>query len=109
MQSSLSSRSKRPRRRNGNSRDSEMSMLTGGTRDVKPQFLSFAVAPTAIDTMSVVPVALPTLKNFLNGNKAQIVEILKVYAQLPLVLLDDNTIILSLGTKEYIGIVQSQQ
>ncbi len=73
-----------PRRRNRNrnrARNSEMNMLTGGTRDVKPELMSFVIAESAADTTTTLTLPMPTLRNFsgAGGNKAQIVEVLKVW------------------------------
>lgn len=54
--------------------------LTGGTNDVKPQYLSFVASQSGSDATTTTTQALPVLRNFqTGGNRAQIVEILKVY------------------------------
>ncbi len=73
---------RRPRNRNrnrgvGNSIDN---MITGGTKDLKPQLLSFYCQESGNDTTTVATQALPVLRNFSSGpGRAQVVEVLKVF------------------------------
>jgi len=71
-------------RRRRRAPQSESQMLTGGTRDVKPEILSFVASESANDTTTTVSTALPVLRNFSSGNasRAQIVEVLKVWVHL---------------------------
>jgi len=57
-----------------------MNMLTGGTDDVKPQFLSFYVAESGTDTTTSTSQPIPVLRNFrTGGGRAQVIEVLKVW------------------------------
>lgn len=53
--------------------------LTGGTRDVNPQFLRGALTMTAADTYTELEIAIPVLRTTIAGQKAQVIEILGVY------------------------------
>ncbi len=80
-------------------------LLTGGTHDVKPQMLSFSAAQSGADTTATTTQALPVLRNFQPSGRgqprAQIVEVLKVYAELTgaAPAANASSVILSLGTK----------
>jgi hypothetical protein len=62
-----------------------MNMLTGGTRDVKPELLSFSVVQSGADATTTQQQPLPILRNFSSGNgsRAQVIEVLKVWADTP--------------------------
>jgi len=56
-----------------------MNMLTGGTRDVNPQYLSAIVTESAANTFTEVTIPLPVLRgNFGGQRKYQVLELLKV-------------------------------
>jgi len=56
-----------------------MNMLTGGTRDVNPQYLSAQVTESAANTFTEVTIPLPVLRgNFGGQRKYQVLELLKV-------------------------------
>lgn len=57
--------------------------LTGGTKDVSPQYLSFAAAQSGADTVTTVSQAIP--RQFLGqgARMVQVMEVLKVYFQFP--------------------------
>lgn len=52
--------------------------LTGGTGDVNPQYLSTFVTQTAADTTTTGTINLP-VQRLPSGNKAQVMEVLKVF------------------------------
>lgn len=54
--------------------------LTGGTRDVNPQFLSFAAAQSGADTTTTVTQAIP-IQRLPIGGRSQVMEVLKVYLE----------------------------
>jgi len=57
----------------------ESRVITGGSGDIKPEFLSYVATQSASDTTTTTTTALPVLRNFqTSGNRAQIVEVLKV-------------------------------
>jgi hypothetical protein len=75
-------------------------MLTGGTRDVKPQLLSFVASQSGADATTTTTVALPVLRNFTTGGgRAQIVEVLKVYFDFDGVPEVDSALAVVLSTK----------
>lgn len=85
LSSSGSRPARRPRRR---ARNNALSVsrglsneLTGGTNDVKPQYLTCYFAQSAADTATTFTQAMPVLRNFsgTGNNRAQLVEVLKVY------------------------------
>jgi hypothetical protein len=53
--------------------------LTGGTRDVSPQFLSFVFSQSGSDATTTTQQTLPVEKFGTAGNGARIIEVLKVY------------------------------
>lgn len=53
-------------------------MLTGGTGDVSPQLLTMTVTQTAADTTTTAEQIIP-VQRLPQGNKAQVMEVLKVY------------------------------
>lgn len=54
--------------------------LTGGTKDVNPQFMSGSVTLSAANTFTEVQIALPVARPITGGtNKTTIVEILKIF------------------------------
>lgn len=59
--------------------------LTGGTGDVNPQFLSLELTLSAANTLTNQSVVLPISKFQQKGNKAVVIEILKVFWNSPLV------------------------
>lgn len=90
------------RRRNRRGRGRPGDTLTGGTRDVKPQMLSFVATQSGNDTTTTVTQALPVLRNFQpSPGRAQLVEILKVSAILPSPTEVDNNINIALSTKNF--------
>jgi hypothetical protein len=76
-------RSARRNRRNNNNRNSESNILTGGSRDYKPEYMTFLATQAVADTNLTVPFPLPIMRNFssANGSRAQVVEALKVLVQ----------------------------
>ncbi len=98
-----SSQAAAPRRRRARGRgaNSAMSMLTGNTGDVKPQLLSFSLTQSAADTTTSVAQALPVLRNFTGAgaNRAQIVEVLKVWFTWTSAAEVDSAQVALLGTK----------
>lgn len=54
-------------------------MLTGGSRDVKPQLLSFTAAESAADTTTTTTVTLPVPRTNVSQGRAMITEVLKVW------------------------------
>ncbi len=94
-------RPRRQRQRRGP--NSQMSMLTGGSRDVKPQLLAFPVTQSAADTATTATQPLPVLRNFSSGNgsRAQILEILKVFMLFPLPAEVDSVVTCALTTKSF--------
>jgi hypothetical protein len=76
------SRARRNRRNRGQS--SESNILTGGSRDYKPEYMTLtASAANNVSASTAYP--LPVLRNFSSGNgsRAQIVEALKVIVEFP--------------------------
>lgn len=58
--------------------------LTGGTKDVNPQFISGIVTETAANTFTSVQIALPVVRPMASSsNKTTIVEFLKIYCDFP--------------------------
>ncbi len=58
--------------------------MTGGTRDVNPQFLSDSAGQSAADTTTTTAVVLPVQRIASNApNQAVIVEVLKVFIDFP--------------------------
>lgn len=60
-------------------------MLTGGTNDVNPQYLSATVTESAANTFTQVDVAVPVLRGFQGagrGKKYQVIELLKIWFDL---------------------------
>jgi hypothetical protein len=91
----------RRRNRNRNQNAAEFN-LTGGTRDIKPQLLSFAASQTVADTTATTVQSIPVLRNFQSGpGRAQLVEILRVYAIFPNNVAVDSAITVLLGTKNF--------
>lgn len=92
-----------PRRRRNRRRAgmSEAAMLTGGTMDVKPQLLSFACVQSSADTTTTTTQPVPVLRNFSSGNgsRAQLIEVLKVYCNMPLSSEVDSSVSIVVGTK----------
>ncbi len=78
-------------------------MLTGGSRDVKPQLMVFAATQSAADTTTSQSQALPVLRNFSSGggSRAQIVEILRVQITFPFPPEVDATTSVYLSTKNF--------
>ncbi len=77
--------SRAPRRRNRRPRQaSESNILTGGSLDYKPEYMTLAVS-AANNTSASSAFALPVLRNFSSGNgsRAQIVEVIKVLVEFP--------------------------
>jgi hypothetical protein len=73
---------RRPRRRNANT--SESNILTGGSKDYKPEYMTItASAGTNASVTTAFP--LPVMRNFSssNGAKAQVIEALKFIVELP--------------------------
>jgi hypothetical protein len=73
---------RRPRRRNANT--SESNILTGGSKDYKPEYMTItASAGTNASATTAFP--LPVMRNFSssNGAKAQVIEALKFIVELP--------------------------
>lgn len=106
MQAQPPAQPRRRRNRNrGNRGNSEMNILTGGTRDVKPQLLSATVSQTSADQGNGIPVVatipMPVLRNFsgAGANRAQLVEVLKVWFHLPNTSEVDSNLLMVLGTK----------
>ncbi len=56
--------------------------LTGGTRDVNPQWLSFSANQTSADTTRTVAQAIP-VQRLPTGGRAQVIEVLKVIFEFP--------------------------
>lgn len=75
--------------------------LTGGTRDVNPQFLTFTASQSAADTTTSTQIALP-IQRLPTSGKAQVMEVLKVFynGTAPLVETDSNLSIF-LSTKNF--------
>lgn len=91
-----------PRRRRRRNNSAPMSMLTGGTRDVKPQYLTFSITESAADTTTTVTQALPVLRNFTStGGRAQVIEVLKVYISFGAQSEVDSVMQLCLTTKSF--------
>ena len=57
--------------------------LTGGTRDVNPQFISGRVTLTAANTLSTFTLSTPIVRVGQSGGKATIMELLKVFLKYP--------------------------
>ena len=57
-------------------------MLTGGSRDVNPQFLSFNAATSAADTTTTTTQALP-IQRLPTMGRSQVMEILQVWFERP--------------------------
>jgi len=58
--------------------------LTGGTRDVNPQFMNMSVTQTANDTYTQVSFPIP-IQRLQNTGRAQVMEVLKVFFNTPLI------------------------
>jgi hypothetical protein len=80
-----------------------MNMLTGGTKDVKPQILAFAVTQSGADATTTQAQPLPVLRNFSSGNgsRAQLIEVLKVQFTMPLSAEVDSSSSVYLSTKNF--------
>ena len=65
--------------------------LTGGTRDVNPQYMHGTLTLSAANTATTVTVGTPIVRvgNGANQGKAVIMEVLKVFADLPVIDLDN--------------------
>ena len=57
-------------------------MLTGGTKDVNPQFLSFTAATSAADTTTTTSQSLP-IQRLPTAGRSQVMEVLKVFVERP--------------------------
>ncbi len=74
--------------------------ITGGSKDLKPQWLSFSATQSGTDTTTTTTQALPILRNFqTGGNRAQIIELLKVYFFMNVTSEQDSTLSVFLTTK----------
>jgi hypothetical protein len=73
---------RRPRRRNAN--PSESNILTGGSKDYKPEYMTIT-ASAANNVSATTAFPLPVMRNFSssNGAKAQVIEALKFIVELP--------------------------
>jgi len=56
--------------------------LTGGTRDVNPQFMHLTAVQSAADTATTTAFPIP-VQRLQNAGRAQVMEVLKVYWSLP--------------------------
>lgn len=56
-------------------------MLTGGTKDVNPQYISVRLTESAANTFTQVEVNLPVGRVGMPNNRAQVIEILRVYLE----------------------------
>lgn len=76
--------SRAPRRRRNRGQPSEGNILTGGSRDYKPEYMTIT-ASAANNTSASSAFPLPVLRNFSSGNgsRAQIVEVIKVLVEFP--------------------------
>jgi len=76
--------SRNPRRRARGRNGSESNILTGGSRDYKPEYMTLAVS-AGNNASASAAFAMPVLRNFSSGNgsRAQIVEAIKVIAEFP--------------------------
>lgn len=82
------------------SRDS----LTGGTGDVNPQFLSFVVAQTGVDTTTTVTTPLPIQRLPLSSSAlSQVMEILKIFISIGTAVETDNNVQVFISTKSISG------
>lgn len=55
--------------------------LTGGTKDVNPQFFNMSVTQSAADIFTQVAVPIPIQRMQLGGGRSQVMEILQVWIQ----------------------------
>lgn len=60
------------------SRRASRDTLTGGTRDVNPQFMNLKVTQTAADAFTQAQFPVP-VQRLPAGNRAQVMEVLKIY------------------------------
>lgn len=75
-------------------------MLTGGTGDVNPQYLSILASQSAADTTTTTQVQLP-IQRLPTGGRAQVMELLKVFftaSSLPEV---DSLLTIALSTSSF--------
>lgn len=99
-------RRRRARRRNAALRDSESNILTGGSRDYKPEYLSSTVS-AANNASASTTIALPIMRNFssANGAKAQVIEVLKTFYEFTttsgLIAAADTRLLAHLSTKNF--------
>lgn len=77
-------RTRRNRRRNRRAGDSESQILTGGSRDYKPEYMTLT-ASAANNASATSTFPLPVMRNFSssNGANAQVIEVLKVLVEFP--------------------------
>lgn len=75
------------------------SSLTGGTRDVNPQFLSIRAVQTGTDVTFSAQIPLP-IQRLPTGGKAQVVEVLKVFFEVGTNPPQDNGIVITLSTRD---------
>lgn len=74
--------------------------MTGGTRDVKPQYLNITAPQSGTDATTTTTVALPILRNFSSGPaRAQLIEILKVFVFLDNTVEVDSSLTVKFSTK----------
>lgn len=74
---------RRPRRANARN-TSESNILTGGSRDYKPEYMTFSVT-AGNNASATTAIPLPVMRNFSspNGAKAQVIEAIKLLCEFP--------------------------
>nr|WRQ65533.1 hypothetical protein [Tolivirales sp.] len=74
---------RRPRRARS-ARTNESNILTGGSRDYKPEYMTFSVT-AANNASATTAIPLPVMRNFSSpsGAKAQVIEALKFLCEFP--------------------------
>lgn len=94
------SQSARSANRNRN-RNSEMMALTGGSRDVKPQLLSFSASQSANDTSATATQPIAQYRGTVGNGKRMVIEVLKVGYFFPANLTASSSIGAFLSTKSF--------
>lgn len=74
--------------------------LTGGTKDINPQFLTFTAAQSAADTTTTTQVPMP-IQRLPQGNRSQVMEVLKVMFWNSTVVETDNSVQVYLSTTNF--------
>jgi len=66
---------------NNGAKRARMDMLTGGTKDVNPQFISVRLTESSANTFTQLERNLPVGRVGMPNNRAQVIEVLKVWCE----------------------------